>query len=78
MPVGEAVSAPRLHHQWMPNAAKFEGVKQYPELVKGLKAIGHNVSEARQGDAHSIWIDPKTGVQSWQRGADKRPPMAKL
>ena len=61
MSIGEAVSAPRLHHQWFPDAAKFEGVKQHPELVKGLKALGHTVTEARQGDAHSIWIDPKTG-----------------
>ena len=33
MPVEQAVSAPRLHHQWFPDAARFEGVKQHPELV---------------------------------------------
>jgi len=49
---------------------KFEGVKQYPELVKGLKALGHSVSEDKQGDAHSIWIDPKTGQRTG--AADKR------
>jgi gamma-glutamyltranspeptidase/glutathione hydrolase len=70
MPIGDAVSAPRLHHQWLPDTAKFEGVKQYPELVKSLKAMGHDVSEARQGDAHSIWIDPKTGLRVG--AADKR------
>jgi gamma-glutamyltranspeptidase/glutathione hydrolase len=70
MPVGAAVSAPRLHHQWMPDAARFEGVKQHPELVKGLKALGHTVTEARQGDAHSIGIDPKTGTRTG--AADKR------
>lgn len=63
MPVAEAVAAPRLHHQWLPDAVKFEGVKQYPELVAKLKAFGHDVSAARQGDAHTIWIDPKTGVR---------------
>ena len=70
MPVGDAVSTPRLHHQWMPDAARFEGVKQHPDLVKGLKALGHTVTEARQGDAHSIWIDPKTGGADC--AADKR------
>jgi len=70
MPVQEAVSAPRLHHQWLPDEAKFEGVKQYPELVAKLKEMGHSVSQARQGDAHTIWIDPKTGVRVGV--ADKR------
>jgi gamma-glutamyltranspeptidase/glutathione hydrolase len=70
MPIGEAVSAPRLHHQWLPDVARFEGVKQYPELVAKLKEMGYAVSEARQGDAHSIWIDPKTGVRTG--AADKR------
>ena len=70
MPVEDAVSAPRLHHQWFPDAAKFEGVKAQPDLVAKLKALGHSVTEARQGDAHSIWIDPKTGLRTG--AADKR------
>ena len=65
-----AVAAPRTHHQWFPDAVKFEGVKQYPDLVAKLKALGHNVSEARQGDAHSIGIDTKTGLRTG--AADKR------
>jgi gamma-glutamyltranspeptidase/glutathione hydrolase len=70
MPVNEAVSAPRLHHQWFPDVAKFEGVKQYPELVEKLKAMGHKIVEFREGDAHSIWIDPKTNLRIG--AADKR------
>ncbi len=64
------MSASRLHHQWFPEAAQFEGVKQYPELVEKLKMLGHRVSEQRQGDAQSIWIDPKTGTRTG--AADKR------
>jgi gamma-glutamyltranspeptidase/glutathione hydrolase len=63
MPVEKAVSAPRLHHQWFPDAAKFEGVKHHAELVAKLKSLGHDVSQARQGDAHTIWIEPKTGLR---------------
>jgi gamma-glutamyltranspeptidase/glutathione hydrolase len=66
----DAVSAPRTHHQWFPDAARFEGAKQHPELVAKLKGMGHTISEARQGDAHTIWIDPKTGVRVG--AADKR------
>jgi gamma-glutamyltranspeptidase/glutathione hydrolase len=70
MPIDEAVSAPRLHHQWLPDTARFEGAKQYPELMTKLEALGHTVGEHRQGDAHSIWIDPKTGTRTG--AADKR------
>jgi gamma-glutamyltranspeptidase/glutathione hydrolase len=70
MPVNEAVSAPRLHHQWFPDVAKFEGVKQYPALVENLKKMGDKVVEFREGDAHSIWIDSTTGLRVGV--ADKR------
>ncbi|MDY3561353.1 gamma-glutamyltransferase [Gemmata sp. JC673] len=70
MPVDEAVSAPRFHHQWLPDVTRFEGAKTQPELVAKLKALGHSVIEHRQGDAHSILIDPKTGVRTG--AADKR------
>ena len=64
------MSAPRTHHQWLPDAIKFEGVKAHPELVAKLKAMGHVVGEHSQGDGHSIAIDPKTGVRTG--AADKR------
>lgn len=70
LPVEQAVSAPRLHHQWLPDVVRFEGVKPHADLVAKLTAMGHKVTEARQGDAHTIWIDPKTGVRVG--AADKR------
>jgi gamma-glutamyltranspeptidase/glutathione hydrolase len=70
MTVQDAVSAPRTHHQWFPDVARFEGVKQHPKLVEELKKLGHTIAEHRQGDAHSIGIDQKTGVRTGV--ADKR------
>ncbi len=72
MDIQAAVDAPRYHHQWFPDEIQFEGTEQYPELVKQLSEMGHKVSKkkATQGDAHSIWIDPKTGV--YHGAADKR------
>ena len=32
--------------------------------------MGHNVVGTKQGDAHTIWVDPKTGV--YHGAADKR------
>ena len=70
MPIQQAIDGPRSHHQWFPDELKFEGAKEYPETVEKLKAMGHRVSFARQGDAHSIWISPKTGARIG--AADKR------
>lgn len=58
----EAVKSPRLHHQWFPDQVQLERSAEFPELVKSLKALGHTVVDGkRQGDAHSIWVDGKTG-----------------
>jgi gamma-glutamyltranspeptidase/glutathione hydrolase len=64
MDVRAAVDAPRLHHAWFPDAVRLEPAwsEQSPEVVEGLRARGHTLAPfAQQGDAHSIWIDPKTG-----------------
>jgi gamma-glutamyltranspeptidase/glutathione hydrolase len=70
MDIQAAVDAPRLHHQWFPDQARFEGLRQYPEAVKALRALGHKVVPTKQGDAHSIYVDPKTGV--YRGAADSR------
>jgi gamma-glutamyltranspeptidase/glutathione hydrolase len=70
MDIRAAVDAPRLHHQWFPDEARFEGVSDYPEAVAKLKAMGHKVSGIWQGDAHSIHVDPKTGA--YQGAEDRR------
>ena len=44
MPVKEAVEAPRIHHQWMPDELNIED-KMAPETKKSLERRGHNVKE---------------------------------
>jgi len=61
MDVWAAVDAPRLHHQWFPDEVRFEGVSDFPEVVSKLKAMGHAVVGSRQGDAHTIRVDAKSG-----------------
>jgi gamma-glutamyltranspeptidase / glutathione hydrolase len=61
MDVRAAVDAPRLHHAWFPDEARFEGIQDYPDTVKRLRAMGHVIVGTHQGDAHSIWVNPKTG-----------------
>lgn len=62
MTAQEAVDAARLHHQWFPDKAYFEeaGNAKYEVNMKKLRTMGHDISSRRQGDAHSILIDPKT------------------
>ncbi len=62
MDVRAAVDAPRMHHAWFPDELSFEGTGEYPDAVKALRKMGHDVRGGRQGDAHTIWIDPKTGL----------------
>ncbi len=57
MPPAEAIAAPRLHHQWLPDVVHFEGMAEYPQLVAELKRLGHHVASRRQGDAHTIVLD---------------------
>jgi gamma-glutamyltranspeptidase/glutathione hydrolase len=61
MTIEEAVKAPRLHHQWFPDEVRFENFSDYPDIVAALRAMGHRVVGTRQGDAHSIWVNPRSG-----------------
>ncbi len=63
--IGRAVDAPRLHHQWFPDRASFEGLKrpEHAASIERLKRLGHRFDSKapKQGDAHSIWVDPQSG-----------------
>ena len=59
----EAVDAPRLHHQWLPDAATFERDALPDSTLAQLRAMGHTVEQrGRQGDAHTIIFDAKTKI----------------
>lgn len=62
MSIEEAVAAPRLHHQWLPDRVGIEDDGATPETVARLDAMGHSVRvRGRQGAAHAIMVDPRTG-----------------
>ena len=69
MDVRAAVDAPRLHHQWFPDVVRFESKAEYAAAMERLRLMGHSVQGTKQGDAHSIWVDPKTGIY---HGAEDR------
>lgn len=60
--IGDAVAAPRMHHQWLPDRVRIEQGGISPETVQALESMGHTVQVGgRQGAANSIMIDPRTG-----------------
>jgi gamma-glutamyltranspeptidase/glutathione hydrolase len=69
MPVGAAVEAPRIHHQWMPDTLTYERYGMSVDTAALLKAKGHDIKERAsyeggyQGDAETIFVDPKTNVR---------------
>ena len=81
MPVMQAVEAPRIHNQWMPDVVTFERFGMNADTAALLRAKGHTLPErksyegAYQGDGETIAVDPKTGLRSGAadpRKADSR------
>jgi gamma-glutamyltranspeptidase/glutathione hydrolase len=65
MDVAEAVAAPRIHHQWLPDRLRMERFGFSPDTVKLLEAMGHTLdtrSSRSQGRAMVIQIDPESGL----------------
>jgi gamma-glutamyltranspeptidase/glutathione hydrolase len=62
MDVQAAVSAPRFHHQWVPDKLFVES-DMPADVVEGLRERGHEVDDSRRhwSSAQSIVIDPESG-----------------
>jgi gamma-glutamyltranspeptidase/glutathione hydrolase len=61
----QAVDAPRINHQWMPDRGTIEtdAVPAIPQsTLDALAAMGHTVRPGGGGSAHSIWVDLATGI----------------
>ncbi|WP_137042592.1 gamma-glutamyltransferase [Pseudolabrys sp. FHR47] len=63
MPIAAAVTAPRIHHQWMPDTVYVES--GFPQAVlDGLAARGHKLEPTRPATSvNSIEVLPKTEFQ---------------
>ena len=72
----EAVDAPRMHHQWLPDRLSIEENGIPETTLQMLTTMGHEVRmSGRQGDAQTIWVHPNTGMVYGV--VDKRSPTAK-
>lgn len=66
----DAVAAPRLHHQWLPDSILAEPALPEAGRVR-LRGLGHPVQEGgHRAVVHVVGYDPATGI--WSGGADPR------
>jgi gamma-glutamyltranspeptidase/glutathione hydrolase len=75
--VRDAVDAPRLHHQWLPDTTRIEAGGASEMVLAELRARGQKVAVGGrgQGDAHSIMWDAAT--QTAIGANDQRSPDSK-
>lgn len=58
MNAAQAISAPRFHHQWLPDQLLIEGNNFSPVVRKQLEEMGHNIQVASSlARVHTIFID---------------------
>lgn len=71
MNVAQAIEAPRMHHQWLPNVTRMERIGFSPDTRRLYEAMGHRIAfVGSQGHAMGIWIDHERGLLFG--GADSR------
>lgn len=60
----QAVDAPRMHHQWLPDNIRMEAGEPSDAVLATLKEKGHDIQRAQgsQGDGHTIVVDMKTKI----------------
>jgi gamma-glutamyltranspeptidase/glutathione hydrolase len=74
----EAVAAPRMNHNWLPDRGSIEAGALTPEVLAQLEAMGHAIRVGerwQQGDASTIAVDPITRVAYGapdRRGGDSK------
>lgn len=64
--VEHMVSAPRYHHQFLPDGIEYEPGALVPAWVEALKAMGHTLREGhrRWGNMQAVYVDRASGEAS--------------
>jgi len=71
MNIQQAIEAPRVHHQWMPDALRYEPYAISPDTLEILESRGHTLVPFVEdpprdyrywGDAAGILVNPENGL----------------
>jgi len=61
-PMAQAIEAPKIHHQWLPDEIIYEEYKMAPETLKSLEERGHELQiRSFLGRLMGIKFDAETG-----------------
>jgi gamma-glutamyltranspeptidase/glutathione hydrolase len=65
MNLQEAIDAPRIHHQWLPDRIAYEPYGMAADVRDALVARGHRLADAPGSiaRAHAVGTEPKTGMR---------------
>jgi gamma-glutamyltranspeptidase/glutathione hydrolase len=65
MNIQQAIDAPRIHHQWLPDELVYEPFGMSADTFRALEGRGHKLTPKPRymGDAQGIMIEEKTGVR---------------
>ena len=64
MNIQQAIDAPRIHHQWLPDELVGEPYGLSGDTQRALTSRGHTLAKQRYlGDAEGIMIESKTGIR---------------
>jgi gamma-glutamyltranspeptidase/glutathione hydrolase len=65
MNIQQAIDAPRIHHQWLPDELVYEPYGLSGDTLKALQARGHKLIKKPRylGDCEGIMIEEKTGIR---------------
>ena len=65
MNLKQAIDAPRVHHQWMPDEVRWEPYGLNADTYAALEKRGQILAKRPRymGDAEGIMIDPETGIR---------------
>ena len=65
MNIQQAIDAPRVHHQWLPDEIVHEPYGLSADTLRALQSRGHKLTQRPRymGDAQGIMIEEKTGMR---------------
>lgn len=62
MTIAEAVEAPRIHHQWLPDRTRIERLGFSKDTLEKFQGLGHTVRATDTiGSAMAVYRDPESG-----------------
>jgi gamma-glutamyltranspeptidase/glutathione hydrolase len=65
MTIAEAIEAPRIHHQWLPDETQMERLGFSKDTREKYESYGHRIEPTDAiGSAMGVFRDPETGVLS--------------